>query len=106
MSKALKDIEAERTRQINQEGWSHEHDDQYQFNELAMAAVCYINETGTVNRVGGKPWGWPWDASWWKPSDRRRNLIKAAALLVAEIERIDRSSVSVGNVFQHVNGKR
>nr|WP_289306315.1 RusA family crossover junction endodeoxyribonuclease [Escherichia coli] len=46
-----------------------------------MAAVCYINETGTVNRNGGKPWGWPWDASWWKPNARRRdldNLQKAA----------------------------
>lgn len=27
-----------------------------------------------------------------KPKDRRRNLVRAAALLIAEIERIDRSS--------------
>lgn len=58
----------------------------------ALAAVCYINETGTVNRNGGKPWGWPWDASWWKPNARRRNLVKAGALILAEIERIDRAA--------------
>lgn len=57
-----------------------------------MAAVCYINETETVNRNGGKPWGWPWDASWWKPNARRRNLVKAGALILAEIERIDRAA--------------
>lgn len=27
---------------------------------------------------------------WWKPKDRRRNLVKAGALIVAEIERLDR----------------
>jgi hypothetical protein len=36
------------------------------------------------------PRNWPWDASWWKPLDRRSNLVKAAALLIAEIERLDR----------------
>ncbi|EMV3551293.1 hypothetical protein AACI63_001068 [Escherichia coli] len=69
-----------------------EHDDEHCNGELAMAAVCYINETGTVNRNGGKPWGWPWDASWWKPNARRRNLVKAGALILAEIERIDRAA--------------
>lgn len=37
------------------------------------------------------PSKWPWDAAWWKPTDRRRDLVKAAALLIAEIERIDRA---------------
>ena len=32
--------------------------------------------------------GWAW--SWWKPKNRRHDLIRAAALIVAEIERIDR----------------
>lgn len=89
---AIRDVIAERYRQQSVEGWTPEHDDEHCNNEMAMAAVCYINETGTVNRNGGKPWGWPWDASWWKPNARRRNLVKAGALILAEIERIDRAA--------------
>lgn len=89
---AANDIIAERQRQIIEEGWKPEHDDEHDKGELAMAAVCYINETGTVNRNGGKPWGWPWGASWWKPDTRRRNLVKAGALILAEIERLDRAA--------------
>ncbi|WP_410734112.1 ead/Ea22-like family protein [Citrobacter freundii] len=89
---AILDVVAERQRQKTIEGWTPEHDDEHCNGELAMAAVCYINETGTVNRNGGKPWGWPWDASWWKPKTRRRNLVKAGALILAEIERIDRAA--------------
>lgn len=34
---------------------------------------------------------WPFDASWWKPSnDPIRNLIKAGALIAAEIDRLQR----------------
>ena len=89
---AILDVVAERQRQKTIDGWTPEHDDEHCNGELAMAAVCYINETGTVNRNGGKPWGWPWDASWWKPNARRRNLVKAGALILAEIERIDRAA--------------
>lgn len=89
---AILDVVAERQRQKTIEGWTPEHDDEHCNGELAMAAVCYINETGTVNRNGGKPWGWPWDASWWKPNARRRNLVKAGALILAEIERLDRDA--------------
>ncbi|EHB0521564.1 ead/Ea22-like family protein [Escherichia coli] len=91
---AILDVIAERQRQQSVEGWMPEHDDEHCNGELAMAAVCYINETGTVNRNGGKPWGWPWDASWWKPNARRRNLVKAGALILAEIERIDRQEAA------------
>lgn len=93
---AILDVVAERQRQQSVEGWMPEHDDEHCNGELAMAAVCYINETGTVNRNGGKPWGWPWDASWWKPNARRRNLVKAGALILAEIERIDRAAAGKG----------
>jgi hypothetical protein len=37
---------------------------------------------------------WPWHDDWWKPKDRRRDLIRAAALIVAEIERLDRAAKS------------
>lgn len=39
----------------------------------------------------GSPREWPWDASWWKPSpDPIANLVKAGALIAAEIDRLQR----------------
>lgn len=82
------DVLAERRRQIESEGWTPEHDDEHSLGEMAGAAACYANNAG-LGRVL-PPRSWPWDASWWKPKDRRRDLVRAAALLLAEIERLDR----------------
>ena len=38
------------------------------------------------------PYYWPWDPAWWKPIDPRCDLVKAGALILAEIERIDRAA--------------
>lgn len=36
-------------------------------------------------------WPWTgWATEWFKPKDDRYNLVRAAALLLAEIERLDR----------------
>lgn len=86
---AARDVLAERQRQISAEGWTPEHDDQYQGDELALAAICYAKVTGPG---GSSPTEWPWPEDWWKPSDNRRNLVKAGALLIAEIERLDRAA--------------
>ena len=83
---AIEEIYAERRRQVDSEGWTPEHDDDHRNGELADAAACYaLSDTG--GSIGGL---WPWDLSWFKPRDRRRDLIRAAALIVAEIERLDR----------------
>jgi hypothetical protein len=87
-SNAIADIAAERQRQIETEGWTPEHDDEHGKGELADAAACYAH--GELIRDEADGFLWPWDEDWWKPSDRRRELIKAGALIVAEIERIDR----------------
>lgn len=79
---ALSDIAAERQRQIDAEGWTPAHDDAHDYGELARAAACYA--------VGLKN-DWPWSDSWWKPKDRRTDLVRAGALIVAEIERLDRA---------------
>ncbi|HCF3475434.1 TPA: hypothetical protein ACHSVP_002604 [Pseudomonas aeruginosa] len=39
---------------------------------------------------------WPWDEQWWKPSTARRDLVKACALALAEIERLDRATATQG----------
>lgn len=102
MSKALKDIEAERTRQINQEGWSHEHDDQYQFNELAIAGGLYALNAHDLSpaHFRSPPSNWPWSPEWWKPKSAREDLVRAVALLVAEIERIDRKEINLKMIGQ------
>lgn len=81
-------IAAERERQMAEEGWTAEHDDQHDRGELAAAAQCYINTAGDRRFISPH---WPWDESWWKPSgDRVRDLTKAGALIAAEIDRIQR----------------
>lgn len=87
-------IAAERKRQISEEGWTPEHDDEHVGSEMLDAATSYIIHSvaqvhGYKNRV--MPCSWPWQKSWWKPSDDPiRNLAKAGALLAAEIDRLQR----------------
>lgn len=94
LDKAVEDIAAERRRQIVVEGWTPEHDDSHKSGELAIAAACYaLNATDDadgpeIRFVGAELW--PWSDEWWKPSDDRRNLVKAGALIAAEIDRLDR----------------
>lgn len=89
------DIFEERRRQINVEGWTLEHDDQHSIGEMAMAAAAYA----ISDKMRPDPEKcelhmilWPWRISWWKPRDRRRDLVRAGALIVAEIERLDRAA--------------
>lgn len=91
---AARDVLAERERQIHSEGWTPEHDDKYEMGELSSAAGCYA--MFTLAFPPGDPASfWPWPSEWWKPSEeRRRNLVKAGALILAEIERLDRAALS------------
>lgn len=82
------EVIGERLRQVLSEGWTAAHDDRYLDSELLQAAAAYAFSGHTDS--GGVPATWPWNKAWWKPSSKRRNLIKAAALILAEIERIDR----------------
>ncbi len=97
-SQAILDIAAERKRQIDVEGWTHDLDDQYRAGELCGAAVAYAADVAEF--LAGKVAGrephplFRFDPRWWKPTTPRRNLVKAAALIVAEIERLDRQEAS------------
>lgn len=87
-------IAEERVRQITEEGWSAEHDDEHSHGELLDAARCYAAQAATL-REGGSlsevPPLWPWDPEWWKPADSElRNLEKAGALIAAEYDRVCR----------------
>ncbi len=95
LSAAITDIIAERQRQQAVEGWSPEHDDTHDKAEMVFAAISYL--MAVVNPNASHGW-WPWDAAWWKPTNPRRDLVKAGALIAAEIERIDRQSVQVKGI--------
>ncbi|MPM33549.1 hypothetical protein SDC9_80125 [bioreactor metagenome] len=108
VSCASMDVIKERQRQVSEEGFSVEHDDKYFNEELSMAAACYALTDEARDCIISvenlclkqyekgllKEFIWPFNKEWWKPSpnNRRRELIKAAALLIAEIERLDRKA--------------
>ncbi|MGK1465694.1 ead/Ea22-like family protein [Klebsiella pneumoniae] len=89
---AAADVLAERKRQVSAEGWTPGHDDEYEHGELADAAGCYALSSELFDCAGEPPRPWPWPDEWWKPTNRRRDLVKAGALILAEIERLDRAA--------------
>lgn len=103
-SPAAADVIAERRRQIEQEQWCPEHDDQYTCGELATAAAAYATSShwhAIGHKSGIPPARWPWDQSGWKPTTPRRDLVKAGALILAEIERLDRMGSSQQEGINH-----
>jgi hypothetical protein len=98
-SKALADIAAERRRQTEAEGWSPQHDDEHDAGVLAAAGAAFalnaadqLDPHSQGDGDNQQPNFWPFEASWWKPGDPRRDLVKAGALNLAEIEKIDRAA--------------
>lgn len=111
-TQAATDVLTERRRQIEDEGWTPEHDDKHSDGSMALAAACYAMFASVSDRqravtdlpasltVAGKAipgWAawleiWPWARSWWKPKHRRADLVRAGALILAEIERLDRKA--------------
>jgi hypothetical protein len=100
LSPAMCAIIAERIRQVEVEGWTAEHDEEHGVGELAQAGACYalagreLTIAHPYKRNLSLPVPvallWPWEQGWWKPQDVRRNLVRAGALILAELERHDR----------------
>ena len=92
MSKASDDVLAERQRQITVEGYDADHDATHaEPAALARAAGCYVLYADAYPNEGQPPPQWPWSDDFWKPKGYRRDLVRAGALIIAEIERIDRA---------------
>lgn len=114
MSRAARDVLAERQRQVAPpprdlretndgarrapagEGHSAGGDDRYVNRELARAAIAYAIASLDTSPAWGPEFWWPrgWGLSSFKPKDARRDLVRAAALLIAEIERLDRAAAA------------
>lgn len=88
---AWAEVMAERRRQVEVKGFTAEHDDKHS-GGIAAAAGCYALHSDAYPNAGQPPPAWPWEAEWWKPKDYRRDMVRAAALLLAEIERLDRAA--------------
>lgn len=96
MKTGIELIAEERQRQIKVEGWTKEHDAEHTDGSLASAAVCYAIPSEYRHysycplRKARVPDFWPWDKKWWKPcpKNRIRELVKAGALIAAEIDRL------------------
>lgn len=104
-------IAAERRRQVEQEGWTPQHDAEHADDAMACAAAVYALPAGrrgsrSVPHPGNNgdrgdawrhvPYQWPWAPEWYKPTpdDRIRELVKAGALIAAEIDRLQARGTS------------
>lgn len=108
-SSAARDVLAERQRQLTAECWTPEHDDHHVCDEIAAFAAWYAMPPGVrewpADSTGyGKTLGEAIVPQGWvpKPSDRRRELVKAGALTLAEIERLDRAAARDGTTAHSV----
>ncbi|AZB63893.1 hypothetical protein EBL87_09140 [Cereibacter sphaeroides] len=102
LTKAAQDVLTERARQISAEGWTPERDDVHTLGELGLAAGLYalpyeaqvdgeplLNQDDDIGLAMTLELACGWKI---KPEpDVRRRKVKAAALLLAEIERLDRA---------------
>lgn len=91
-------IAKERQRQIEEEGWTAEHDNEHNEWDLAWAGACYVLdlvgwsiETSEASYNAFDDY-WPWGFKDWKPTpnDPIRQLVKAGALIAAEIDKLQR----------------
>lgn len=116
-------ISAERERQLSAEGWTAEHDDGHDDGSLALAACCYAAPVKLFQRIDYAdgvsyhdpwPWGHGGRGAGGNPDKRFRGtagnvlpdpesytdeqrldlLIKAGALIAAEIDRLLRLTPS------------
>ena len=118
MKTGIELITEERKRQVESEGWTAQHDSHHIQDEMAIVAALYatpLSFSKMMTRIdvgdvsGGRGdcpvWGelrytvptmYPlsWHPCWWSPGDhdgnpdRVRDLVKAGALIAAEIDRL------------------
>ena len=88
MSYGVNKIAEERARQTEAKGYTNEHDDKHVHGDLALAAACYA----IPERKGLVAVPWPFSSGDCRGKDtRERLLIKAGALIAAEIDRLHRA---------------
>lgn len=88
LTPAMVAVIAERYRQVEVEGFDVAHDDKQEIGALAAAGACYVlNAVAPERYHGAPPASWPWERRWWQPQGFWRDLVRGAALILAEMER-------------------
>lgn len=85
-------IMEEQLRQKEQEAWTQGRDD-HTDGKLALVAACYaefaiLPNTERVEQTQSRDRYWPWDEVWWHPKNPLQDLVRAGALIAAEIDRL------------------
>ena len=95
------DVMVERVRQIDDERFDLAHDLAHHPGELALASASYLNTA--IDQLHGKhhlpqeqPDTWPWQREAWRPGNARANLVKALAIGLATLDRIDGDALGSG----------
>lgn len=92
------EIALERARQVNQEGWTREFDDQHTGGQLLAAAAYYCLFVDVF--AAGRCFPYGWDKRFKKrqgfPVPTDRDLVKAGALIAAELDRRARERERIG----------
>lgn len=93
MPNVFVDVAVERQSQKDK-GYTPDHDAEHGPLPIISAAISYAM-ADIIGCKSSPPILWPWEDEAWKPRDRRANLIRAAALLVAAIEAMDRIDADI-----------
>jgi hypothetical protein len=91
-------IAIERARQKSVEGYDQTHDIMHPTDEFCRAAIAYaVHDVAVIPSNGSVKGWWPekWDADMFKPKDRKRNLVRAGALIAAAIDRLQYEDIDV-----------
>lgn len=91
-------IAIERTRQRAGERFSADHDSQHTHGELVRAGAAYALSAAGSDCASG---AWPWRLGEFKPADKVRDLVRAGALIAAELDRMGRSGGAVSATFRY-----
>lgn len=85
---ALRLIADELRRQVESEGFTPDQDDeQNEDGEMAYAAAAYAAAAAHGDPDAAMFWPGGWDPHMFKPTGETRDLVRAGALIVAELER-------------------
>lgn len=84
-STAIDLVKEEREKQINKHGYTAVYDRQHPKKAVLYGALAYLNSIIYSSNVGIEDW--PFKEESFKPEGDIKNLVKAAAMIIAEIDK-------------------
>lgn len=101
------DVIAEKDRLVREKYLTTDSIDCFKEGEISSAAICYVLHWLNISHSAYASTAhklvtylWPFSRIYWKPKDRRHDLVHATALLILEGERLDRLHSS----NKHIDG--